>query len=180
MPVVCAEFAQFLSITCSKRGRSFFWEDLTFLSSIFALPRCSSCFSPDSLSPSNTRQSSFLYHDCFSMWMPFWILDITCETWKIVILNYGFMVLAGHWPQTKALIIWGLRREQEVGRLPADNNQWEEGWNRTTRLQLGPGEVDGNTHESGRALSQLLALLVAYVRILEASQEFLTFRVLDP
>ena len=56
------------------------------------------------------------------------------------------MVLAGHWPQTKALIIWGLRREQEVGRLPADNNQWEEGWNRTTRLQLGPGEVDGNTH----------------------------------
>ena len=115
MPVVCAEFAQFLSITCSKRGRRFFWEDLTFLSSIFALPRCSSCFSPDSLSPSNTRQSSFLYHDCFSMWMPFCILDITCETWKIVILNYGFMVLAGHWPQTKALIIWGLRWEQEVG-----------------------------------------------------------------
>ena len=101
MPVVCAEFAQFLSITCSKRGRRFFWEDLTFLSSIFALPRCSSCFSPDSLSPSNTRQSSFLYHDCFSMWMPFCILDITCETWKIVILNFGFMFLIGNWPQTK-------------------------------------------------------------------------------
>ena len=37
--------------------------------------------------------------------------------------------------------------------------------------------MDGNTHESGRALSQLLAQLVAYVRILEASQELLTFRV---
>ena len=146
MPVACAGLSQFLSITCSKRGHSFSGTDLTFLSSIFTLSRCSSCFSPDSCSPSNTQQSSFLYHDCFSMWMPFCILDITCETWKIVILNYGFMVLAGHWPQTKTLIIWGLRREQEVGRLPADNKEWEEGGNRTTRLQLGPGEVDGNTH----------------------------------
>ena len=109
--------------------------------------------------------------------MPLLILDITCETWKIIILNFGFMVLTGNWPQTKALIIWGLTRKQEVGRLPADNKEWEEGGNRTTWLQLGPGEVDGNTHESGRALSQLLAQLVAYVRILEASQEFLTFRV---
>ena len=151
MPVVCAEFAQFLSITCSKRGRSFFWEDLTFLSSIFALPRCSSCFSPDSLSPSNTRQSSFLYHDCFSMWMPFWILDITCETWKIVILNYGFMVLAGHWPQTKALMI-------EVGQ---GNHRWGGFWPTTSngrKVETGlhdcnwNQEVDGNTHESGRAL----------------------------
>ena len=68
MPVVvCAELSQFLSITCSNRGHSFSGIDLTFLSSIFALPRCSSCFSPDSCSPSNTQQSSFLYHDCFSM-----------------------------------------------------------------------------------------------------------------
>ena len=160
MPVACAGLSQFLSITCSNRGHSFSGTDLTFLSSIFTLSRCSSCFSPDSCSPSNTQQSSFLYHDCFSMWMPFCILDITCETWKIIILNFGFMVLTGNWPQTKALIIWGLTRKQEVGRLLADNKEWEEGGNRTTWLLLGAGEVDGNTHESGRALSQLLAQLL--------------------
>ena len=86
------------------------------------------------------------------------------------------MVLAGHWPQTKALMI-------EVGQ---GNHRWGGFWPTTSngrKVETGlhdcnwNQEVDGNTHESGRALSPLLALLVAYLRILEACQELLTFRV---
>ena len=98
--------------------------------------------------------------------MPLLILDITCETWKIIILNLGFIVLTCNWPQTKALMIWGLKREQDTRGREASGRQQPVGgrWKQDLTTTTGTRGVDGNTHthQSGRALSQLLALLTAY------------------
>ena len=88
--------------------------------------------------------------------MPLLILDITCETWKIIILNFGFMVLTGNWPQTKALIIWGLTREQDTrgreasGRQQAVGGRWKQDYMTTTGTRGGGWE---HTRVGSRSLT---------------------------